>query len=144
MSFHLVILILHVFGAGLVIGVVLLSVFVVIRPPLTAQGADRLGFIGKFGMLASIWQFLTGFILASQDWGEFRGSRTFWVKMACYAAEGTIAALLIEKQAKRVKAQIAAGQAPDSNRLRTPMVIQAVLILAIAALGVVLVSGGNE
>lgn len=144
MSFHLIIMILHVFGAGLLIGIVFLSVFAVFKPPLSSRSMDRLSFVGKFGMWTSVWLFATGFFLAYQDWDEFRSSRVFWIKMSLYIVEGTLASLLINKQVKLSEAQTANGGTVQSGALRMSLVIQAALILAIAALGVVLVSGGSE
>lgn len=137
-------MILHVFGAGLVIGIVLLALYSVIKPPVTAQAMDRLHFVSRLGMWGSMWQFGTGLILAYQDWGEFRASKIFWTKMALYVIEGSLASMLLGRQSKRTWEQTANGQTTSGSPLRMTLAIHAVLILAIAALGVVLVSGGEE
>lgn len=144
MSIHLIVLILHMLGAGLVVGIVLLALFAVIKPPVGEKSMDRLAFIARFGMWGSIWQFLTGLILASQEWGEFRTNRLFWTKIILYLIEGTIASLLLEKQSKQAALRVAGGQTIDGSALRLTSFIHAGLILAIAIIGVVLVSGGEE
>lgn len=143
MSFHLIIMILHVLGASVVVGVVVLALASVVKPPVTAQAMDRLHFVSRFGMGASIWQFLTGVILAYQDWGEFKGNGIFWTKMALYVIEGTLASTLLGRLSKRTALQTVNGQTTSGGPLRTTLAVHALLIVAIAVLGVVLVSG-NE
>lgn len=143
MSFHLLALILHVFGAGVVIGVVVLSVIAVIKPPMNAATMDKLHFAGRAGMAASAWQFFTGLMLVIPEWSEFRSNRLFWTKMTLYVVEGTLASMLLTRQSKQVWEQTKEGQNVPGNKLRTTLWLHAALILAIAAVGVVLVSGGE-
>lgn len=144
MSFHLILMILHVFGAGLIIGIVLLAVIAVFKPPVTAQAMDRLRFVSHFGKAASLWMLVTGLILAYQDWGEFKGSRVFWIKIVLYVVEGILASTLLGRQARQTATQTTNGQTTSGSPLRWTLVLHAILILAIAALGVILVSGGRE
>lgn len=144
MSFHLILLILHVLGAGVVIGIVVLALVAVIKPPVTAQAMDRLHFVSRFGMGASIWQFLTGLIMSIQDWDEFRGNRLFWTKIILYVVEGALASRLLARQSRQTYEQTLNGQTTKGNRLRTTLSVHAGLIVAIAVIGVVLVSGGEE
>ncbi len=137
MSLHLIILILHVLGAGLVLGVVFLSVFLTLKP-LNPEKLGHLGFIGRFGMWGSIWQLLTGLILTANDWEELGEKPIFWVKMGLYVVEGTLASMVIDRQAKR-----AVGGQPAKG-LGTTLLLQAVLIIGIIALGVLLVGDAGE
>lgn len=140
MDLHLIILILHVLGAGLVIGVVVLALLAVIKPPVTAAAMERLHFVSRFGMAASIWQFFTGLYLAYADWDELKSNRVFWTKLILYVVEGMIAATLLDRLSRRTAAQTATGTT-TAGPLRLTLIIHALLILAIAALGVVLVEG---
>src|SRR5512143_1921465 len=101
MSFHLIIMILHVFGAGLLIGIVLLALYSVFKPPITAQAMDRLHFVSHLGMYGSMWQFGTGLLLVIPEWSEFRASRLFWTKMALYVIEGVLASTLLARQSRQ-------------------------------------------
>lgn len=144
MSLHLFVLILHVLGAGLVLGIVILSVAAVIKPPVTAMALDRLEFIGRFGLWGSAWQFLTGVMLYLQERGEFDHNPIFWTKIGLYVVEGTIASQLLQRQARTTAAALASGQTVTADGLRTTLWTHAGLIIAIAVLGVWLVSGGHE
>ncbi|MEK7637616.1 MAG: hypothetical protein AAB402_04510 [Patescibacteria group bacterium] len=144
MSLHLFVLILHVLGAGLVLGIVILSVFAVIKPPMMTKALDRLAFVGRFGMWGSAWQFITGAILFLQERGEFDHNPVFWTKIGLYVVEGTLASQLLQRQARTTAAALASGQTVTAGGLRTTLWIHAGLIIAIAVLGVWLVSGGHE
>lgn len=144
MSIHLIILILHVLGAGVVIGVVLLALASIIKPPLTREAIERMHFVSRFGMIASVWQFLTGIVLSWQDWDEFRSSKLFWTKITLYLIEGAVASLLIEKQAKTAAVQLQNGQPVTGAKIRAGAWIQFLAIIAIAVIGVILVSGSEE
>ncbi len=144
MSLHLFVLILHVLGAGLLLGIVMLSVLAVIKPPMSSQALDRLAFVGRFGMWGSAWQFLTGAVLFLQERGEFIDSPLFWTKMGLYVVEGTLASQLLQRQARTTTIALANGQTVTAAGLRAALWIHASLIVAIAILGVWLVSGGRE
>lgn len=144
MSFHLLIMILHVLGAGLLLGIVILSVLAVIKPPVTKQAMDRLHFISRYGVWGSAWQFLTGVVLYYQDRAELNHQPIFWVKLGLYVIEGILASTLLQRQSKAMAQATASGQTAPGNNFRLTLWIHAGLIIAIAVLGVWLVSGGHE
>lgn len=134
MSFHIILLILHVLGAGVVIGIVFFSLVLAMHPrDWSAAALDRLHFVGRFGMWASAWMLVTGLILAFQDWDTLRVSRVFWGKMVAYAVEGIFAGTLITRLVRQAKAEL------RPRNLGTMMLIHALLILLIVSLGVLLV-----
>ncbi|MBI3572862.1 MAG: hypothetical protein HY092_01540 [Candidatus Kerfeldbacteria bacterium] len=132
MSFAELILILHVLGASIVIASAFYSVVLTIKQPISPEKLGHLRFIGRFGMGASIWQFFTGLYLAAHEWSEFKTSKLFWIKMALYVLEGILASTLIGRKMK----QAASGQ---SKSLTVTMLTWAVMIVLIAAIGVLLV-----
>lgn len=142
--FHLITLILHMLGAGLTLGIVLLSLFAVIRPPVTTTAIEHLKFAGKFGMGASAWQFISGLMLVMPEWNEFRGNTLFWTKILIYTLDGFLASMLLAKQAKRAAQNVATGNATTGAGLRNVAWVHALLIMAVAVIGVILVSGGQE
>lgn len=139
---HTILLFLHVLGAGVVVGIVVISFFSVLRP-LSATMLDRIGYIGKFGMWASVWQLATGIGLYALEPEEFNSNRLFWVKLALYVIEGTLAATLLVRKSREAGAQIAKGQKP-TNSLAVILTLHALLIIAIVGAGVFLVSGGEN
>lgn len=132
MTFHTLILILHVLGACVVFSVVFFSVVLTVKPGWSEQTMDRLHFIGSFGKWASLWQLATGLYLASSDWSELRSSTLFWTKIAIYVIEGTFAGMLIEKKLK-------AGTEQRPQGIKAIMLTHIVLITAIVAIGVMIV-----
>jgi len=136
MTFHTFILILHVFGAGLLIGVGVLAFLAVYRPPLTDKSLDRLGFVGKYGMWASFWQFATGAILMGMEWSETSHNPLVWTKIILWVIDGAIASRVLRNQVQRVRTAMAANQPPPQANLKMVLGLYAVIILAIAALGV--------
>lgn len=143
MSTHLILLILHVLGAGVVIGVAVLAFAAVIRPPINQTTLDRMAFVGKFGMWGSIWQLLTGVGLMAQEWDELRGNTLLWTKIVLWAVEGFLASTVVSRQVKRIEGALAQNLAPPAAGLTTTLLTNAVIILLIAAIGVFLVSGGE-
>lgn len=134
MNVHTLVLILHVVGAGVVIGIVFFSLVVALRPRAwSATALDRLHFVGKSGIWASLWMLVTGLVLAVQDWGTLRASWVFWGKMATYIAEGAFAGLLITRTVIQARAE------KRPRGLGTIMLIHSLLILLIVSLGVMLV-----
>lgn len=133
MDVHTLVLILHVLGAGVIIGIVFFSLVVALHPRVwSAMALDRLHFVGKFGIWASMWMFVTGLVLAFQDWDTLRTSWVFWGKMATYIVEGTFAGLLITHTVMRARAEL------RPRGLGTIMLVHALLILLIVSLGVML------
>ncbi len=137
--FHTFILILHVFGSSIVLGVVFFSVAAMIKPPATLAQLDRLGFVGRFGMWASGWQFVTGVIMYLLEPTELNHNPLFWIKIGLYVVEGTLASVLLTKQVRRIRASLTQQQTPPARGLMMTLVIHAMLILAIVALGVMIV-----
>lgn len=134
MNIHTLILILHVLGAGVIIGIVFFSLVVSYRPrSWSAAALDRLHFVGKFGMWASAWMFVTGLILAFQDWEVLRTNWIFWGKMAAYVVEGIFAGALLTRIVMQARVEL------RPRGLGTIMLTHALLILLIISLGVMLV-----
>lgn len=144
MSTHTILLILHVFGAGIMIGVGVFAFVVVARPPVTEKGLDRIGFVGRLGMWASIWQLLTGAGLMANEWGELSRNPLIWTKIALWVLEGALSSMLIGRQVVRIRAALAVNQPPPAVGLASTLLLNAVIIIAITAIGVFVVSGAGE
>jgi uncharacterized membrane protein len=143
MNLHLVLLFLHIVGAGVIIGTSVLAVFAVVRPPLTPVSLDRMGFAGRFGMAASIAQLVTGGALMGLEWDELGKSPLVWIKIGLWAIEGALSSMVVGAQVRRVRAALDAGQPPPPTPLTTVFLANLIIVLAIAAIGVFLVSGSE-
>ncbi len=142
MTIHLILMILHLFGAGLLIGICVLAVLAVIKPPITKVGMDRLSFVARLGMGASGAQFITGAIMMATEWDELGHNPLVWTKIILWVIEGTLASLVISRQAKQAGVALANGQTPTRG-LPNSLLIQAFLVLLIAALGIIVVETGK-
>lgn len=134
-----VLLTLHIFGAGVMIGTVCMAVFTVIKPPVTATSLDRLQFVSRFGMVGSVWQLLTGLILYFREPDEIGAHGMFWVKVGLWLVMSVLSATLLRRQGMRAGKALAAGQVPARAGLLTLLLVNAIAVLMIAAIGVALV-----
>lgn len=138
MDFHVILLFLHIVGAGILIGVVVFSLFLAFKKTWSQDRITILKYIGQFGIWASAWQLITGIALASSEWEEFSTSHIFWTKMGLYAIEGALASMLILRKAKQLKE----GDAKPGFMVL--LMIHAIIILGIVGIGVYLVSGESH
>lgn len=135
MALHTIILILHVIGAGILIGMAFFSILLVIPRDWSAEKLSRIKFIGRFGGIVSVWQLLTGVYLASSDWDMLHADWLFWTKITVYCIEGTMASLLVGRKLKNSQANA------SSPRTAFPILANALMIIIIVSIGVMLVEG---
>lgn len=132
MTFSEIVLILHILGAGVLIGVVFFSLVLVLKP---STDTSQLRLVRPFGLYAAIWQLATGVMLAFPEWSKFGHSKVFWVKMAFFVIDGIIAERLINR-----KLQLA-----ENNQLSPDIKLWSwlslLVVVTIVALGVILVEG---
>lgn len=136
---HTLSVIVHVFGAGALIGAALLAVLI-LRRPVTRERLEVLRTIATVMVLATLTQLLTGLHLYAQADERLNRSVIFWVKMGVFAVGGLLGAALLER---RIRAA-AETTTLEPKRLRgIPFWAWVVLASALvaAALGVLL-SGG--
>lgn len=138
MDYHVTLLILHIIGAGLLIGVVVFSLSLAFKKTWSQNRIHTLHYIGTFGIWASMWQLVTGVLLASSEWEEFSGSHIFWTKMGLYVVEGVLASMLIMRKAKQLQ------EGDSKPGFMVLLLIHTILILGIVGIGVFLVSGESH
>lgn len=135
---HLVVLILHVLGAGVLIGIVVFSVILNIQGILTPERMKIFQTIRNTGIYASAVQLITGIVLYFQEPEEFKESVFFWVKIGLFVLDGIIAVLVIDRKVKNALASQTGKPKPISNMTIWTMV-NLVILFAIVTLGVLLV-----
>jgi len=133
-------LILHILGAGVVIGTVCIGLFSVAKPPINAVSLDRLKFVYQFGIWGSGWQFVTGLILFLREPEEIGEHTIFWVKIALWFLLGITAGLFVRRQAMRAGKALAEGHTPSHGGFFTLLCINFIIVVLIAAIGVTLVN----
>jgi uncharacterized membrane protein len=136
MTLEQTLIILHVFAAGIMLGLVMISVALALRKDFSAQMLSVMQKSRWLGPLASVLVFLSGAIMYSLEPDEFRTNWIFWIKMGLYFAEALIAAAVIDSQVR----EIVAGHSPAQRlrKLKGWYLVHAVLLLTITALGVML------
>ena len=131
MTLHDVILILHVLGAGVIIGIGFLALAIAFRKPLDPEKIARLQWVGSFGLGATVLQLITGLYLSWSDWDTLHNSKIFWTKMGLFVLQGAVAGGLIGRKVKE------AGQGKGSPL--TVLLAHSLMILIIVSLGVMMV-----
>lgn len=140
MTYEILLLTLHILGAGIVIGATFAAYVAVWKKPTTAVGLERTRFLGEIAKYGSIWQLLTGLLLVFREPSEFSGKQIFWVKIGLYVVNGLIASLILSRQGKAAGLAVSQGQTPSRSVALTILVLL-LTVVAIAGIGVFLVSG---
>ena len=130
-------LILHVIGAGTIIGVIMIALVLSFKKTIPTHLATSLPFIFMFGTIASIWQLLTGIGLYLGEPEEFKDSRVFWVKLIAYVISGVIASTVIKRKLKGLSTATMPVQ--RNAGFTFWIVLFSLIILTIVACGVILV-----
>src|SRR3990172_11063797 len=118
---HALFLILHIVGAGVIIGVVVFSVLLNIKEGVSQERLKIFQMVRLTGTIAAGWLLATGLVLYFQEADELKGNILFWIKIGLFVLDGLIAVLLIDRKIK---------QQPIPN-LTVWAIINAVIILAI-------------
>ncbi len=135
----IIVLILHVLGACVVVASAIFAVIITFRQPIKTDNITVFRFIGRFGLFASIWQFITGLILYVHEWHDFNAKPLFWVKIALYVLEGIMINSLITKRIKKAAMASPGQPLPVIKGLSATVLVWALMIVAIASIGVLLV-----
>jgi len=81
---HIIVLVLHVIGAGLMLGTVFFAFIIALKKVLDPSKLSLLKNIFVFGTIGAIWQTITGIILYFQEKDEFEDSKIFLVKIELF------------------------------------------------------------
>ncbi len=101
----------HVIGAGIIIGIVFLSLAIALKPNLQVEDIKWLQYIRSFGMAGALLLLITGVYLAVEHWEHVGKNPLFWAKMTLFVVDGIIAERVIAVKMKR----ILAGTAIDTS-----------------------------
>ena len=131
---HIIVLALHIIGAGLMLGVVFFAFIIALKKTLDPSKLSILKNIYIFGTVGAIWQTITGIILYFQEAGEFRESIIFWTKIGLFLLDGILALLVIDRKIKSIEKK-SKGEANLGNiylfALLSLMIIVSIIILGV-------------
>ena len=122
---HTLFLILHIIGAGVIIGVVVFSILLNINERVSEERLKIFQMVRLTGTIAAGWLLATGLVLYFQEAEELKSNILFWIKMGLFVLDGIIAVLIIDRKVKKV---------PVPN-LTVWAIINALIIFAIVTLG---------
>ncbi|QQG49621.1 MAG: hypothetical protein HZB70_02350 [Candidatus Berkelbacteria bacterium] len=95
MSVHRLVLLIHLFGAAVVLGIVFFSLALALGKPLDETRLKAIQIIRRFGVYAMGVTVLAGLYLAFEDWAELKGDKLFWAKLVLIALDYFVAVRLI-------------------------------------------------
>lgn len=137
---HLAVLILHVIGAGVVLGVVVVSVVIGLWPNIPAERLALLKIIRRIGTTAVGWQIATGLLLAVQDGRDILDNNVFWTKMGLFAVDGVVSGSLVKAKIDDLLGRGTAN-APLRGSARLLLLTSVVTVLFVITFGVLLSAG---
>lgn len=136
MTIEQLILLLHILGAGVLIGVVFFSLMLTIKKPVTPEKLKMVSYIMKFGLYGSAWQLLTGLGLMYYNWADIKSLWIFWLKLGLYVLLGPISTQVIKVKVNKALAENDQAVA-DSLSVYTWMMV--LIVVAIVTIGFLLV-----
>ncbi|HSX57949.1 MAG TPA: hypothetical protein VLE47_01595 [Candidatus Saccharimonadales bacterium] len=130
--FHTLVLIIHVIGAGLIIGMAFTSLLVLTTKPFVPESMKVMQRFAKFGPFIFLTQLLTGLYLAWSEYDKFRGNPLLTAKLVLFLGMAGASIYIARQAAAKAKA----GTPPSPNI--TWAWISFLTILLIATFGVML------
>lgn len=127
---------LHIFAAGILIGIVVFSLILTIKNPVNRERLAIVQTIRKLGPVAAIILVFTGVSLISQNPSILK-EKIFFAKIILFIAEGIIAEMIINRKIKNALALESEQPAP-TNPMFIWTLSSVVIVIAIVALGVML------
>ena len=135
-TLHIPLVILHVFGAAIIVGSTFLALIVVFRKSLTKETISLFGLVTKVVTFAIYAQIITGILLFINEFNEFINSGLFWAKMIVFVIDGILAVTVIDKKIQSAKDEKESMKKyQDTANLR---VLNFLLLCTIVILGIFL------
>lgn len=100
---HTIVLILHVVGASLIIGVAFVTFIVEIKKYASKQVLELVELIWKIAGVGMGVQLLTGLYLAASEWETIGKMQYFWVKMFLFFIVGGTVRVINRRQFKEIQ-----------------------------------------
>lgn len=138
MDLHDFILLLHIIGAGILIGVAVFSLVLSVSKSLTKERLQTIALIRQFGTYSVVLLFLSGVYLAWRHFGGWPTTLRFWTKMALIVVDGILAQVVIKQKINRA---INEDEETFRNNLPIWTAISALIIFMIVTLGFLTTSG---
>lgn len=129
---HTTILVLHVLGATIIIGIAFVTFIIELKKFNSSQILNLTELIWKIAGPTLGVQLLTGLYLASSEWDSIGKSLLFWIKMFLFFVVGSIVGIVNKRRFERMKKN------PDQGHSISWALIGLLAFLAVATLGVLI------
>lgn len=104
-AWHTAVLILHVLGAAIIIGVAFVTLIIELKKYLSSkQMMALIEFIWKIAGAALGVQILTGLYLAGSEWDKIGKIPYFWIKMVLFFVLGIVVGIVNQRRFKKLQA----------------------------------------
>ena len=131
MSFEQFVLLLHLLGAGVLIGVAVFSVVLSVNKPVDQSRLQSIALIRLFGTFSVGLLIVTGIYLAWKHYGGWPTTPRFWIKMGLIVLDGILAQMIIKQKID----QALSGDEMSGKSLPLWTSVSALVILLIVTLG---------
>lgn len=102
---HTLILIVHVLGATIIVGVAFSALYIELRKPVVAENIKLIGGLFKTIQVVYLTQLLSGFYLGWSEWETVGKSPLFWLKFILFLAVALGARVITGRERKRAMAE---------------------------------------
>lgn len=130
---HLLVLILHIIGAGVFVGGITVAAYVTFRSPLDSARIQVLRSLQIIIPFATYTQLVSGTYLLLTNLDHFFYNELFWLKMALYAADGLLATFILKE---RVDKDLGQAEGEIKNNLRNFYLLELLIALLIISFAV--------
>ncbi len=137
-TLHTIVLILHVLGATVIIGIAFVSLIIQLRPPITHDLVILLDRIWKIAGITIGIQVLTGLYLAMSEWDKVSANPLFWVKIVLVFVVGLTIGLVSRSKFARMKD----SDKPIAGDIRLAW-LGLLVFAVVASIGVILVEAAG-
>ncbi len=102
-AFHTFILIIHVLGAALIIGVAFSSLVIQLRKP-SPENMKMVEALFKTIQIVFVTQLLSGLYLGWSEYDEFKGNPLLWIKFLLFVGVAIVAGVILRREKQKAKA----------------------------------------
>jgi len=134
---HLFVLILHVLGAAVLFGVVIIGLILIFSGTISKDKLAIFKSIRYLGPISAGWLLLTGLYLYFSEPENFRDSKLFWAKISLFVIDGLIATFLVERKLAQSEAQ-QDTKIITSGKVGLWIVVNLLILTSIITIGVIL------
>ena len=134
---NILILNLHILGAGFLLAVLTFAIIFLTKKPYTQERISNIRTIINTGALAIIWMIITGAFLFSDRPQTFSTSVLFWIKIGLFILDLIVGLVLINRKLRAVEKSLP-SRINSSKTLIVWSILNLILAIIIIALSILI------